>query len=128
MSDAANTATRVVSLQPIAENTMTIVLAAALAASPLVYLECQMTTNSTGQTSPDEPWNWTITLNEAEGWADYSNPNGSRRVAATFSAREVKFDSFTVDRVNLQMTRHFEPLNATSYGRCRIAEVEKRAF
>ena len=105
-------------------------LAAALGvfASPLVYLECQMTTNVRGETPPDTPWVWAITLNENEGWADYTNPNGSHRVAATFSASEVRFDSMSVNRETLAMTRHFAALNATSFGRCRIAEIKNRAF
>jgi GTP cyclohydrolase III len=102
--------------------------ASALAAASLVYLECQMTTSATGETPLDTPWEWEITLNEAEGWADYTNRNGSQRVKANFTAQEVRFDSFTVNRRTLIMTRHFAPLNATSYGACRLAEVKNRAF
>lgn len=107
---------------------MSIILTAALALSAPVYLECQMTGSVTGQTSPDAPWDWMITLNEADGWADYHNKNGSKRVAATFTAKEVVFDDFTINRINLQFIRYFQPLNATSYGKCRLAPVEKRAF
>lgn len=109
-------------------------IAALLAATSMmfapVYLECQLTGNMEGDTPADTPWDWKVTIHEAEGRVDFAHSQGSDSVSALFTADEVRFDGFVINRNDLTFTRNFDLVGTVkvSRGRCRVVQTTGRAF
>lgn len=103
-----------------------------------VYLECQLTGSTEGDTPSDRVWDWKLTINETEGRIDWSHPNASEHSAAVFTADTVRWEnpgrflsaSYVIDRRTLEITRTLstgsEPM--VSRGRCRVVQAPQRAF
>ena len=106
----------------------TAMLAAVTMFAP-VYLECQLS-GTNGETAPNHPYNWQLTMNEAEGRVDWSHPQASNSTRAVFTANEVRWGNFTVDRRTMTFTRR-TPMTSGDWvttGKCRVAPPAQRAF
>jgi len=104
---------------------LTLLLVQANAPSPVVNLECTVT-------SDGQQRQWQITLNEAAGMVDYyTEVSGQQRRPARFTADAVYFIGFTLSRVDLTLHRE-SMLGSRSLGvergSCRLVEAPGRAF
>jgi hypothetical protein len=113
-------------------------MAAMPALAAPVYLECQLIQNSEGSTPAEHPWNWQITVNEAEGRVDFAHPAAADRTSAVFTADAVRWSNdsrylsttFLIDRTNLRITRSLTIGGdvKVSHGQCRVVRASERAF
>lgn len=96
----------------------------AASAAPPVYLECDIVQQ--GKSVP-----WKLTLNEQKGSVDYVQPNGTYRRPAVFTANDVRFIGFVLDRSDLTITRNGTDILGKpkmDRGQCRLVEPKQRAF
>lgn len=98
-------------------------IAATPAMAAPVYLECRL---SGGQSGQELTWN--ITINESAGRIDYTIPENNVAVSdvrAVFTADTVSFNSITLDRNDLTITRTG---TLPARGQCRVVQRRGRAF
>ncbi|WP_136163530.1 hypothetical protein [Sphingomonas flavalba] len=95
-----------------------------------VYLKCQLAPGTKGGAGGQDlaasaPMD--ITLNEDAGTVTYAFPTAARAytVRGIFTAEQVTFNGFSVDRTNLAFQR--STFGVVDRGQCTLVEV-KRAF